>query len=498
MTKKTETRLQERKDIELYPLPDSWHWVTVNDVAAPMKHAIVDGPFGSNLKVSDYVENGPVPVLTTKNLGGNYDDVRYITQEKFEKLKRSAVYGGDILVAKIGSCGKTGIYPFNMPPAMIPANLLKVTLNESFYLKYVYYYFNSSFFQEALKTIIKATAQPALGVTNFRKLPLPCAPPNEQKRIVAEIEKQFSRLDEAVTSLKRAKVSLKRYKAAVLRAAVEGKLTEQWRKENPDVEPAEKLLERILAERRTKWEEAELAKVKSKGIEAKDDFWKKKYKEPAGPDINNLPELPKGWIWVATDQMAWYVTSGSRDWKKYYSDRGALFIRTQDINKNRLDLNDLAYVELPDKAEGKRSLVEIYDLLVVITGANVGKVALIENSLPEAYVSQSVGLMKLPSKNIAKYLHLAMIAEGAGKTQLDNMAYGMGRPVLNLDNLRDIRIPLPPYSEQLQIILELDRRFSVANKIEESIEACMNRAEGLRQSILKKAFLGKLVTPDSH
>ena len=108
--------------------------------------------------------------------------------------------------------------------------------------------------------------------------PIPVAPPDQQDRIVAEIEKQFSRLDEAVASLKRVKANLKRYKAAVLKAAVEGKLTEEWRKQNPDVEPASKLLERILAERRTKWEEAELAKMKAKGKEPKNDKWKEKYK----------------------------------------------------------------------------------------------------------------------------------------------------------------------------------------------------------------------------
>ncbi len=111
-------------------------------------------------------------------------------------------------------------------------------------------------------------------------IPIPFAPIHEQKHIVAEIEKQFSRLDEAVASLKRVKANLKRYKAAVLKAAVEGKLTEQWRKEHPDVEPAEKLLERILTERRKKWEESELARMKAKGVEPKDDKWKRNYQGP--------------------------------------------------------------------------------------------------------------------------------------------------------------------------------------------------------------------------
>ncbi len=125
----------------------------------------------------------------------------------------------------------------------------------------------------------------------------------EQKRIVAEIEKQFSRLDEAVDYLKRVKSNLKRYKASVLKAAVEGKLTEEWRKANPDVESADKLLERILADRRKKWEDAELAKMKGKGKVPKDDRWKKKYKEPSQFDESLLPDLPNGWAWAKLPQL---------------------------------------------------------------------------------------------------------------------------------------------------------------------------------------------------
>jgi type I restriction enzyme S subunit len=115
--------------VERPPLPDGWRWGEVAEVGAKQKNAIVDGPFGSNLKLTDYVADGTVPVLTTKNLAGKYDDLRFISEQKFQELKRSAVYPNDILMAKIGSCGKTGIYPVNMPPAIIPANLLKVMLN---------------------------------------------------------------------------------------------------------------------------------------------------------------------------------------------------------------------------------------------------------------------------------------------------------------------------------------------------------------------------------
>src|SRR4051812_12930086 len=112
-------------------------------------------------------------------------------------------------------------------------------------------------------------------------------------------------------------------------------------------------------------------------------------------ETDGLSELPNGWVLTNTGELCAYITSGSRDWKKFYSSEGAVFIRTQDINTDRLSLEDVAFVNLPSKVEGKRSLVEPDDLLVTITGANVGKVAIVPEGVPEAYVSQSVGLMKL-------------------------------------------------------------------------------------------------------
>ena len=148
---------------------------------------------------------------------------------------------------------------------------------------------------------------------------------------------------------------------------------------------------------------------------------------------------------------------------------------------------------MPEKAEGKRSLVQKNDILIIITGANVGKVALVDKEISEAYVSQSVALMKLVMPDIARYLHFAMIADGFGKTELDKMVYGMGRPVLSLENVRDIILPLPPLSEQHRIVAEVERCLSISDKMEATITESLQKAEALRQSILKKAFEGKLL-----
>ncbi len=153
---------------------------------------------------------------------------------------------------------------------------------------------------------VAGTTRLKLNQSAMRQIPVPIAPLDQQKLIVAEIEKQFSRLDEAVAALKRIQANLKRYKASVLKAAVEGKLTEEWRSRRGTLQRAPtkdetgaELLKRILIERRKKWEEDYIKKyVGAHGHAPKDDSWKKKYKEPASPDTSKLPELPKGWVWV--------------------------------------------------------------------------------------------------------------------------------------------------------------------------------------------------------
>jgi type I restriction enzyme S subunit len=205
----------------------------------------------------------------------------------------------------------------------------------------------------------------------------------------------------------------------------------------------------------------------------------------------DLPRLPRGWVWTDTGSLSWFVTSGSRNWRKYYSGSGALFIRTQDISMNRLSLENKVFVKLPEKVEGKRSLVEKNDLLVGITG-HVGKAALVDRDIGEAYVSQSVALMKLVFPETARFVHLAMITDGFGKTQLERMVYGMGRPVLNLQNIRNVMLPLPPLAEQNRILSRIEELFSRLNAGVEALLKVKTQLKRYRQAVLKYAFEGKL------
>ena len=144
-----------------------------------------------------------------------------------------------------------------------------------------------------LQGYVTGTTRLKLTQAALNSIPVPLAPLPEQHRIVAEIEKHFTRLDASVTALKRVQPNLKRYRSSVLKAACEGKLVpteaELARAEGRDYEPADQLLERILSERRALWE----AQEKRRG----------KYREPSAPDASTLPELPEGWAWATVDQL---------------------------------------------------------------------------------------------------------------------------------------------------------------------------------------------------
>jgi type I restriction enzyme S subunit len=321
-------------------------------------------------------------------------------------------------------------------------------------------------------------------------LSVPLAPSDQQKLIVAEIEKEFSRLDEAVTGLKRAKVNLKRYKAAVLKAAVEGKLTEQWRKEHPDVEPAGKLLERVLAERRKKWEEVELAKMKAQGKEPKDDKWKRKYKESDPPKPEETFRIPDTWAWSNLGQLSWSVKDGPH-YSPQYSETGIPFITGGNIRPEGIDFSTAKHVTPELHAElSKRCKPEYGDLLYT-KGGTTG-IARVNTETREFDVWVHVAVLKLVNLIERFYLQHVLNSPFCHR-QSQRYTHGVGNQDLGLTRMIWITVPIPPLEEQRVILKEIEQRLSIVGDVEEQITKNEKRIQRLRQSILKKAFSGRLV-----
>ena len=435
------------------------------------------------------VENGKYAVYGANGIIGYYHKYNH---EEAEFL----------ITCRGATCGNVHItkpYSWINGNAMVVQPFKKQLLSLD-YLKYVFT--NKGRVQKA----ISGSAQPQITRTTLSPIKIPLAPLPEQRAIVAKIEELFYELDKGEEDLKKAQEQLTIYRQAVLKKAFEGELTKEWREQQTDLPTADELLEQIKDERQKnydaqieKWKEA-VRVWDEEGKTGKKPPKPQKHKTVANlneDDLNDLAPLPFGWKWVKNNELMFYVTSGSRDWKKYYSDsKGTYFIRTQDIKTNKLDLKGAAFVELPEHVEGKRSLIEKGDLLMTITGANVGKVAHVDFDISEAYVSQSVALLKYVLKSFCPYLHYYFQSSAMGAKFIGAMVYGVGRPVLSLDNMRDAPVSVCSFKEQKQIVKEIESRLSVCDSIEASIRESLNKSKALRQSILKKAFEGTLLSEE--
>jgi type I restriction enzyme S subunit len=312
---------------------------------------------------------------------------------------------------------------------------------------------------------------------------VPLPPLAEQHRIVQKIEELFTDLDAGVQELEKAKTQIKSYRQAVLKAAFEGKLVstedELAEKEKQSYETAYELLEQIMEKKR-------------KNIENR----KCDCDNLHGPDINSLPNLPKGWCWTNLEQLKSFSLYGPRFSSKDYLEEGYLVLRTSDISESgKVDVNSAPKLNLSRETFLKYK-IEIGDLLITRSGS-LGTLAVFNDkveAIPGAYLIQ----YRLVSNSIMSWYIFHFLKSPIGQKRLLLGGAGVGRPNLNAPTIEAIEIPLPPLAEQNRIISEIERRFSVIDQIEKTIDQSLVQAEKLRQSILKKAFEGKLVPQDPN
>jgi type I restriction enzyme, S subunit len=310
---------------------------------------------------------------------------------------------------------------------------------------------------------------------------LPLPPLAEQRRIVEAIEQQLTRLDAGVASLKRTQAGLRRYKAAVLKAACEGRLVAQ----DAGDEPADALLRRILDERRAKWE----ADIRAKGKDPR----KTKYEEPLALDVVELPELPKTWQWVKLGQLAWSVKDGPH-FSPQYVESGIPFVSGGNVRPSGVDFTSTKFISLELHAElSKRCKPEKGDILYT-KGGTTG-IARVNTYDREFNVWVHVAILKLADSVDRFYLQHALNSPFC-YAQAQRFTHGVGNQDLGLTRMVNIVLPLPPLAEQQRIVAEVERRLSVVAEVEAALAANLKRAERLRQSILKRAFEGKLVPQD--
>ncbi len=323
----------------------------------------------------------------------------------------------------------------------------------------------------------RSTAVPGLSRDDYNAKEIAIPEFDEQQRIVAEIEKQFTRLDAGVTSLKRVQTALKRYRASLLKAACEGRLVpteaELARKKNRSYETGEQLLQRILKERREKWSGTG------------------KYKEPPAAKLFDLPQLREGWIWATVSQLSAIIVDCPHSTAKFVAD-GLPCVDTTCIKPGRIVREKLRYVSPQTFKERVQRLIPESGDIIFAREGTVGTAATVPLDFHPC-LGQRVMLMRSDRCIIPAYFEHCLNSSVVRRQYLPKIV-GSTAPHLNVAELKTLAVPLPPLAEQYRIVEEIESRLSVIEELEAVVLTELRRATRLRQSILQKAFSGKLAT----
>jgi type I restriction enzyme, S subunit len=342
-----------------------------------------------------------------------------------------------------------------------------------------------------------------IGQASLLGIQIPLAPARERFQVVEAIESYLTRLDDALATMERVQRNLKRYRASVLKAAVEGRLTpteaELAHAEGRDYEPASVLLERILTERRRRWEEAELAKLKAKGKVPKNDKWNAKYVEPAGPDTSELPELPEGWCWSSIDQLSELVRNGYT--KKPGPEGTVQILRISAVRAMSIDFDDCRWLA-GEPEDYDTDLVHEGDLLFTRyngTTALVGVSGLARIvARPTVHPDKIIKVRPIKLLLNLSYIELSVNTGISRRFIESRIRTTAGQAGVSGGDVKRIPVPLPPLAEQNRIIDEQERILAFASSTSNALTSSRARGMRLRQSILKWAFEGRLVAQDPN
>ncbi|GMV26426.1 MAG: hypothetical protein AMXMBFR58_24570 [Phycisphaerae bacterium] len=466
--------------------PPGWTIVRVGDLVK------LDNGFA--FKPTDWKKSG-LPIIRIQNLNNPEAAYNYCDREV---PVRVLVSPGDLLFAWSGTPGTSfGAHIWRGEKAVLNQHIFNVRFDDgSIDRKFLRLAINQNLV-EYIRAAHGGAGLAHITKGRFEQSQLLLPPLHEQIRIVAKIEELFSDLDAGVAALERVRANLKRYRAAVLKAAVEGHLTKEWRKQHPATEAAVKLLERILAERRAKWEQDQLRKFKEAG-KTPSKGWKEKYEEPGASSNDAGTLLPPTWCWATLEQLTIRGPQNGVYYPKSQYGRGTPIIRIDDYqNDSSRTASELQLVEAP-AADVETYGVRVGDIIInrVNSITHLGKCLVIEPKHLPAVFESNMMRQSLASDVVPTFAAL-YLKSGVGNSRLiANAKWAVNQASINQTDVGNTPVPLPPFAEQAEIVAEVDRRLSVAAAAEQQVEHALQRASRLRQAILKRAFEGKLVPQD--
>ena len=312
----------------------------------------------------------------------------------------------------------------------------------------------------------------------MEELAFPIPPRQVQDAIVNRIDALFAEIDEGEAALAEARVGAETYRKSLLKAAVTGELTADWRRQNPPRETGAELLQRILAERRARWH-------------ADPKNARKKYVEPADPDTDGLPELPMGWTWATLQQIAFVSGGATVDGKRRPADPVEVpYLRVANVQRGKLDLSVLKSIVI-ERQQLTDLLLKPGDILLNEGGDRdkVGRGWVWEGQLENCAHQNHVFKARPVSDLIQSRLVSMYLNELGRRYFLDESKQTTNLASISLSKVSKAVLPVMPLEEAKSILGMLG---DTSEPELDEFQALRGTAGHLRQSILAAAFRGEL------
>ncbi|QTA80482.1 Type-I restriction modification system methylase [Desulfonema limicola] len=224
-----------------------------------------------------------------------------------------------------------------------------------------------------------------------------------------------------------------------------------------------------------------IRRKRQQAIQLADEFLRSVFLDMFGDPVTN----PKGWEVKSLGENLDFLTSGSRGWAKYYSNEGEKFLRIQNIGKNKLFKNDMAFVKPPNSAEAKRTKVKSGDILISIT-ADLGRTAVVPDNFGTAYINQHLAIIRVKNLN-SIYLSEYLASQG-GQVQIQKLNRQGVKAGLNFDDIKSLKILIPP----LDLQKKYEQIWLNRYKFKENYDQLTKKSGEIFNSLTQRAFRGEL------
>lgn len=418
------------KEKQPFKIPNNWFWTDI---------ASINGYSGTAVDPMKF----PETIYELYSVPSSANDFPEIISGSEIGSSKQSVIKNDVLLCKINPrINRVWKVSQHTENELLASSEWIVIRNQILNSDYMMFCFRTQFFREYMLSNVSGVggslmrAQPKF-VKNY---PIPIAPVAEQQRIVDRIESIFAKLDEAKEKAQAVVDGFGLRKSAILHKAFTGELTAKWREEH--------------------------------GVTL--DSWKNE----------------------TSTQLFSYVTSGSRGWAQYYSDSGSVFVRMGNLDHGtvELDMEDIQYVNLPNKAEGQRSKLQKNDILISIT-ADIGMIGLVRNADQDMYINQHIALARPTEENNAEFIAWYLVSD-VGLKQMQSKQRGATKIGLGLDDIRNLKLLMPQVNEQAEIVRILDGLLAKENAAKEAAESVLDQIDTMKKAVLVHAFRGELGTND--